>query len=213
MIGTQGLGLSGGHRTGKTTLARLFAEKHGIPFVYTSASETWKRMGLDPAERHPFALRLRVQQAILEDCRALYAAQRETFITDRTPLDFLGYTYADINGRITEEERALLHDYERECFATLNLYFRMVVIVQPGIPIVEEPGKAVSEPAYIDHLNHLMIGLSNDDRMTSAKFYIRKRDTSIESRIKALEWCMQVADQSVMDSAFAERERLGMAIH
>jgi hypothetical protein len=35
----------------------------------------------------------------------------------------------------------------------------MVMIVQPGIPIVPAPGKASLNTAYIEHLNLLALGL------------------------------------------------------
>ena len=42
------IGLVGSHRTGKTTLARAFAEDSGIPFVETSTAEVFRRLGYDP---------------------------------------------------------------------------------------------------------------------------------------------------------------------
>lgn len=213
MRSTQGVGISGAHRVGKTTLARLFSETHGIPFVDTSSIRVWDSFGLKPSDAHPFGVRLLVQRAILEDCCSQWAMQDGAFITDRTPIDFLAYTYANIAGAISDEDRAELTEYERLCFAALSLYFRVLVVVQPGIPIVEAPGKAVTEPAYIEHLNHLMIGLMNDGRVKCANFYIRRQDTSLEVRMKALGYCQKVVDQQMLQIASNEREALGASMH
>ena len=67
------IGLSGAHRTGKSSLARAFAEKHGIPFVETSASQVFKDLGVDPAATHDFSTRLTVQEEILKRFDAMYA--------------------------------------------------------------------------------------------------------------------------------------------
>ena len=90
------LGLSGSHRVGKTTLAKLYAEKHGFAFVQTSVSAIFKELGLDPAQTYDFATRLTVQEEILKRLDKTFAEHAgQAAITDRTPLDFLAYTMGD----------------------------------------------------------------------------------------------------------------------
>src|SRR5258706_15719526 len=90
------IGLCGSNRVGKTTLAKAFAEEAGVKYVPTSASGTFERLGYSPKVDLPFAERLMIQQEILKDCNALYEKSGVRFITDRTPIDFLGYLLADV---------------------------------------------------------------------------------------------------------------------
>lgn len=59
------LGLSGAHRTGKTTLAQAFAKEQDINFLQTSATAVFKAAGLNPAGHLTIEQRIAVQEAML----------------------------------------------------------------------------------------------------------------------------------------------------
>lgn len=183
------IGLCGSHRVGKTSLARAFAEKRGIPFVETSVSAIWRELGFDPAAEHDFATRLMVQEEILKRVDALYGEYAgEEFITDRTPIDMAAYTLADaIGDRVPPSCQKRLKQYVDDCFEATNKRLGIVLLVQPGIPLVDEPGKAPLNDGYIEHLNSLILGLTVDERLSSAHYYMPRTLTDMQDRLIALQ--------------------------
>lgn len=183
-------GLCGAHRTGKTTLAKAYAEKHGALFVETSVSAIFKDLGHDPADTFDFKTRLDIQEEVLKRVDAIYGCVPigVDSVTDRTPLDMLGYTMAEaIGGNVRDEDQQRFERYVRDCFDVTNRRFATVTLVQPGIPLKHEQGKAVLNRAYIEHLNSLILGLTVDMRLKAAHFYIPRHYLSLEERIEALE--------------------------
>lgn len=183
------IALTGAHRCGKTTLAKAYAEKHGVKFVATTASAVFARMGLDPAKTYDFSTRLLVQGEILKEFDAIWGEHSlEPTITDRCPIDLLGYTMAEAIGEsVKKKDQARFEQYVHDCFAVLNKRFSIVVLVQPGIPIVKAKGKAALNQAYIEHISSLMFGLMMDERTKVAHYYIRRGMTDLEERVAALE--------------------------
>jgi hypothetical protein len=183
------ISLTGSHRVGKTTLAKAYADKHGIEFVETSVSAIFADMGIDPAGSFDFALRLKVQQEILKRLDAIYEryAGRQA-IFDRCPIDFMGYTLGDAVGdSVPSECVPELNRYIDACYDVLNKRFSAIVLVQPGIQLVAAPGKAVTNAAYIEHLNSLMLGLAADPRCKLVPRYIARHVTDLNDRIATLE--------------------------
>lgn len=203
------IGLCGAHRTGKTTLARAYAEKHGLEFVQTSLSAIFKDMGYDPAEKFDFATRLTIQEEILRRTDRMYAAVGpKPAITDRTPVDYIAYTMGDaIGDAVPEDQQARFKKYVQNCIDVTNKRFGVLLVVQPGIPVVAEEGKAALNHAYIEHLNSIILGLSVDERIKAAHFYIPRHMTGMEDRIAALDFAVNRAKKR------AELERDGAVIH
>ena len=183
-----GAGLCGGHRTGKTTLAKEYAKKYGVSFVETSVSAIFRELGYDPAVTYDFATRLMIQEEILKRIDAKLADYGgEDFITDRTPIDFIGYTLADaIGDRVPDDCQDRLRKYVNDCFEVTNKRFGTIFLIQPGIQLVQEDGKAAMNEAYIEHLNSLILGLTVDERLKSYHFYIPRNVTEISERITAV---------------------------
>ena len=176
------IGLCGGHRTGKTTLAEAVAQRAGMPFVKTSTSEVFKGHALDPSKPMDFKQRLWIQNRILDTANELWHAEQRQFITDRTPLDMAAYTLADVQGA-TEVNFLELEGYLARCFEATNRLFRVLVLIQPGIPLMHEAGKAALNEGYLEHLNYLILGLCNDDRIKSRFIFISRNVTALEDRI------------------------------
>lgn len=183
------VGLAGAHRTGKTTLARAYAEKHKVPFVQTSASGTFARLGMDPRKDYPFGVRLMIQAEILADCEQVWRKNGDSYITDRTPLDLMAYTVADVTREnVGEAESKVLVDYLGTCFKVLNRCFPCVVIVQPGISLVERRDAAPCNVAYIEHINSLVLGFMVDERYEGEHFYIPRKRLALEERVSCIEY-------------------------
>jgi hypothetical protein len=200
------IGLIGGHRVGKTSLAKAYAEKNDAVFLETSVSAMFKDMGHDPAGTFDFATRLAIQEEILKRLDAVYAAQPvgQAVITDRTPIDLLGYTMAEAIGMTVSTALQDRFDrYVRDCFRVLNKRFATVVLVQPGIALVAAEGKAAMNKAYIEHLNSLMFGLMMDERTKCAHYYIRRAMLDFDDRVAALESAVGKAERLAHDSVGA----------
>lgn len=203
------IGLCGAHRTGKTSLARAFAEKFELEFVQTSASQVFKDLGLDAATHYDFATRLTIQEEILKRFDEQYAeVGAKPAIADRTPLDMLGYTMAEaIQHAVPAELQDRFKKYVQSCIDVTNKRFGVLLVVQPGIQVVEEEGKAALNDAYIEHLNSIILGLSVDERIKAQHFYIRRSMTDMDERIAALDFAVTRAKKR------AELERESATIH
>jgi predicted ATPase len=181
------IGLVGAHRTGKTTLARLYAEREQVQFVETTTSSIFKELGFDPKVDYDFKTRLFIQRKILDDMDKKYCSATGIFIADRTPLDALTYTLADvtrenINGELAKE----LEVYSHDCFRVLNRHFNILMLVSPGIPLVEAEGKAPANTAYIEHFHNLALGLLVGEYVEANHYFIPRAMTDLETRYDAL---------------------------
>ena len=176
------LGLCGAHRTGKTTLAIAIASHLNIPFVRTTTSQVFADLGLDPAEPMDFKTRLFVQNHVLDAAEQVWQNSAVPFVSDRTPIDMIAYTLGDIQGK-TEVDFDLLSQYIDRCFASTNQFFQNLAIIQPGIPLVYEDGKAALNAAYIEHINILVIGLCSDSRLKANVFCNLRDGINLETRI------------------------------
>lgn len=188
--------LTGAHRTGKTTLAKAFSERSGIPFVKTGASQVFADMALDPKIDYPMKIRLGIQRKILESFEKQCKSVNGMFITDRTPIDFMAYTLADCQ---RENVPVHLHEeiekYMNDCISLTNWLFPILMVVQPGIKVVEEPGKAPAHTAYVEHINHLIMGIVVSERIESENFYIPRYMTDLEERVNCLNFALKKTSQ------------------
>jgi hypothetical protein len=176
------LGLCGAHRTGKTTLAIAISTDLNLPFVRTTTSQVFAQLGLNPAEPMDFQTRLFVQNHVLDAAEQVWQESARPFISDRTPIDMIAYTLGDIQGK-TDVDFNLLSQYIDRCFASTNQFFQNLAIIQPGIPLVYEEGKAALNAAYIEHINVLVIGLCSDRRLNANVFCNARNVIDLETRI------------------------------
>lgn len=209
------IGLTGAHRTGKTTLAKKYAEKHKIPFVETSVSKIYQELGYDPSFTYDFVTRLGIQEEILQRVDAVYSRYAgETFITDRTPLDMIAYTLADaIGDRVPESSYERLGKYVQDCYASANKRFGMILLIQPGIKLVHEEGKAALNRSYIEHLNSLIFGLTVDEKMAVYHFYMPRALTDLDERLTALESAVQRSKLRVQTELNELKQLGGVTVH
>ncbi len=179
------IGLCGSHRTGKTTLAEAISSHQQIPFIKTNTSTVFEQHGLEPAMPMDFQTRLWIQHRIIEAAVEVWQAEKGAFVTDRTPIDFMAYTLAEIQGT-TEVEFAKLEAYLEHCFEVTHQFFTRLAILQPAIPLVYEPGKAALNQAYMEHLNILIQGLCSDERLKCPTIIIKRNIIRIENRIRTV---------------------------
>lgn len=183
------IALVGSHRTGKSTLAADYSAAVGVPFVRTSAAGTFERLGLDPKAEYPLAARVKIQNAILDDAQAIYAQHRGVYVTDRSPLDMAAYMLADVQRTSLVGKPDLAHavqEFVNRCYDVTNRHFTLLFVVQPGIPVVEEEGKAPGEAAFMEHMNALMLGLASSELYQGVHYYLPRKIIDREQRVTAL---------------------------
>lgn len=182
------IGLTGTHRTGKSTLARAYALAENVLYLQTAVSQVFVDMGYDPKADYPLDIRLEIQKRILDALDKQYSAAGQTFITDRTPIDLMAYMLADIQRQNTTPEQARqITKYMEDCAAVTNTHFTCLVVVQPGIPVVEAEGKAPANAAYMEHISALVMGLVVSEIILPSHYYIPRSTTNLGDRVKCLQ--------------------------
>lgn len=193
------IGLTGSQRTGKTTLAKKFAEANKIEFVETPTSHVMKQFGMDPAKDYPIRDRLSMQWVILGELRKAYENAPMNSIADRTPIDTAAYLLADVQRQnVPEDLQGEMMQYVEECFRLANRHFSFLVIIQPGIALANEPGKAPASVAHIEHMTQLIVGLCNDQRLSARHFYIARRVIDLDTRVSAVGQALRRFEQRMM---------------
>lgn len=190
-----GIGFTGSHRTGKSTLAKLMAERTGIIYNDASVSAIFARLGYDPSKDYDLKTRLVIQNAILDHSNAVWDSFEGMFITDRTPIDFMAYMIASAHQEeITSELDAEVQTYLSRCMDSANKYFGMIFEVLPAIPIVADSGKASITKTYVDHIAYLISGITTTCEFNPRILFplITKDMVSVEDR---MDYCMSFMDE------------------
>lgn len=176
-----GVGFTGAHRTGKTTLARKLAEDREINLVTSIAGNLIQEMGLSPTEMS-WPDRIHYQAILLRRFENFYKAQTEPFMTDRTPLCLATYLLMDLPPVNHPEIMHFVNGYVEHAMRLTQRYFVTVGLVQPGIKYVEEEGKPAFDSARQEKFNFIMRGLITDDRLYCDKYIIPREMTDLEER-------------------------------
>lgn len=151
-------GLTGSHRSGKTSLARAVAEELDIEFYETSISKTAKEFGYDAVSDLTLTERLHLQTLLLDNHIKEISKRGRPLITDRTPLDFCGYLACEFtmnNGRlVTPETLNLAVTFMEKCLQATKDYYDFIFYLAPLSDYVVEDGKPTANPVY--QMNHAL---------------------------------------------------------
>lgn len=164
------IGMCGAHRTGKTTLCRELEENYGVHFIQTNVSTVLADCGVTPGSliNLPFLDFCHVQTIVLEHLGTIAAdlASDKTrcYVVDRTVIDALAYFRQYFNSKFFYELDAERNHFERvalqyvETALEVSSIYDHLVLVQPGIQLVQESGKAVNDLFYINQINTSILG-------------------------------------------------------
>jgi hypothetical protein len=209
------IGLAGSHRTGKTSLAKAYAEKQEIEFVETSVSSIIKGLGYSPKIIYDFGARMYIQEHVLTEVDKMLSARNTLVdaITDRTPLDMLAYTMAEaIGDKVTDEYQDQFERYTTKCFDVTNKHYAAILQIQPALPIVDSPTSQVPNKAYMEHLNSLLLGYRLDPRLKTPHFFLKRDLISMRLRIAAVDNTVTKALR-MAETSLREYEMFGGSLH
>ena len=180
-----GIGFSGAHRTGKTTLAKLMSDKNEMPFVQSSMSALANEMGIKIGLDMPFEQRREFQERALvmfEDSYRKY--EGVMFFTDRTPIDLIGYVMTAWHPNyVTPELTEWAYDYTSRCIDATNRWFFNLFIVPPAdIPYEDAQQKGENIDFYRESLHATMVGVSFDDKIRSTVALLERSMTDLTAR-------------------------------
>lgn len=168
-----GIGLCGAHRTGKSSLAKLYAKTYGINYVETTVSSIIKDMGYNPNVQYDIVTRIKIQEEVMTKTVSLWETQKSPFITDRTPIDMIGYMIANATqDELTHDNDGQFQNYIDRCKEVTNKYFNTVFLIPPVIPVVHTEGKANTTKTYIGHIAYVISGFVDlhKNEMPKVKF-------------------------------------------
>ncbi len=201
-------GLVGAHRVGKTTLAHHMTQATDCSLLLTDVGSVWDAHGLDPSEPIPFGQRIAIQNDILDHCEALWYGEVNHFFTDRTPIDMMAYTMADIAGHmaLTERELQQFRAYQARCFRSTHRFFGTLFLIQPGIKLADPGDKpcARMDMAYMEHLNTLMNGLMYSTACKTSSYVMPRSKVDLKARVN---WLLASLDHAYDD----QKERTAFA--
>lgn len=91
------VGLCGAHGTGKTTLLEIIAKEYSLTPVKRTMRDMWERFGISDFEKMPTDVRTMFQKYSVLNQIQQEDKTNSDFITDRTVVDNLGYSYLSSN--------------------------------------------------------------------------------------------------------------------
>jgi len=190
-----GIGISGTHRSGKTTLARALALANGFSFEESTARNVASEMGIDINSDVPFARWLDFHEELLRRFEAEYRNKPGLFVTDRTPLDFAAYLTARVPPAMTD--KYLIARYKcflDRCFEVCNEIFMTLLIIPPVLIYEEAEGKPVSNYAHQQAIHLLIQGMAMDERIVRQAAIMSEEVINPVDRIK---WAAHMSEEAL----------------
>lgn len=172
------IGLVGAHRVGKSTLCKgiLRAANGLIEEVPISISDMQLKLGFNSSnQNYDWETRKRIQSGLLGSFIDILAKADTVYqtkinnldvITERTPLDLIGYVLSNAPDDPTEEDRDWINFYITSCIKLTNIYYTKVIFVQPGIPYKHAFTSAGHDT--IDKVNEALLSVIINPLLTTA---------------------------------------------
>lgn len=183
------IGLCGSHGSGKTTLVQRFGMENLDLFrLETNVGAFLTTLNVDVTQDLPFKDRLEIQIQILDYLEQLYKTAPGSFITDRTPIDVLAYTFSDITRTplTMTQETKLQKLYKKARLLNLN-YFEVIALLKPSADLSGIDKRADRAPlhfGYVEHISALCTGFFSS---IPSKFKVNLGRMDIVKRSKMLE--------------------------
>jgi len=184
-------GITGAHKSGKTTLATAVAKRWDMKYIDANLSSVLRAFGVSPNEEVPFAKRLEVQQNMVSHLINLLHEADENFITDRTFLDIAGYTLSYMPHTVSDIESETVKMIIDQCYRAQAAFYDRTVILGNSfeVPIGLESSseKANFNWAWTFQLQVIIKGLVLTSANKTPVTFIPDTHSSIASRIDKME--------------------------
>lgn len=187
------MGLIGAHRVGKTTLMNQLA-KGPFEAVPISINKMQRNRGYDSSnQNYSFEDRMIIQRHLLDDFndflykrlnrpRPAVIRSYGVMVTDRTPLDLIGYTLLALVDPITPAQGEDLMKYINDCIELTNKYFTDLILIQPGIELIPDPKSAPCDEDMIAKLNGIYMMYMLNSQVTANKCIMPPELTDLTDR-------------------------------
>lgn len=174
-------GFSGAHRTGKTTLAKQVAEDLKMQFLDGSVSKIMKEFGINAVGDIPLEQRIEAQEFLLKRYLDNLTKAPRPLITDRTPLDMIGYMLGEITmHNCSAEAGKKANAYVENCLDATLRHFDTVIIVGPLAGYTVDPKSPPPNEAYQRAVQFLIEGAAC--RIASSMYIDSIETTDFEAR-------------------------------
>lgn len=168
------IGLSGSHRTGKTTLGIEFEKSSNYKFIQVNTSQMQKEIGFDSRNQsYDFETRMKIQNHLFSCYEQMLSQHNinDDVILDRTPLDLATYAIMSVDEDVTKEQADWLNQYITKCIMLCKKHFYAILILQPAIELVECETSAKANLACMTKFNTIILGLGSLDNSLAGLLY------------------------------------------
>lgn len=153
-------GFTGSSGTGKTTLAKSVAESLGIEYMSASITEIANRYGFNAVGPMLLQDRIHLQWALLREHLEMLKNAPRPLVVDRTPLDFIGYMYAEIDMhshmRLSASEINEIEDYRQTCLSAAVLNYDHIFVAGQLATYEVKSSRPADNRAYQTHSQMIM---------------------------------------------------------
>lgn len=174
----------GAHRTGKTTLAKAFADIREIEFIPMSVSPAYEACGIPMGPVTDFADRMAIQDASIKIYNNKLLAAKGTYITDRCFLDLVAYALIDFPQNPTEFESGWLQGYISKCRQLNHTHFNTVVLLRPALELVPDGTSWLADLGVVSQVDAGMLWAAD---MAGNVRKMPKYITNLDMRVSHLE--------------------------
>lgn len=180
------IGLCGSHRSGKSTLARLYSEVNEVPMIASSVSAIALRYEFDMDHHRRDEPSFREMQDVILDTLEKSFRGQSSFIADRTPIDAAAYLVADMQASTGSPhfQEGVLQYVDRAVKLT-NELFDVIILVPPAITFEPMDGKPGANLAYQEHHHLLVRGLMGEVDVRWGE--IQRDNLNLNDRLDALD--------------------------
>lgn len=181
------IALTGAHRVGKSTLAKALAKERDYTFVPSPMARVYEELGLPVGKLGlGFEDRMRVQEKALDyHVQAIRGVVGSLWVSDRSSLDMAAYTLLDACADPSYDHDRVAAYVDR-CFKVANMHYGVVVLIQPGIPYVSEPGKPPANISLQETFNLVLWGMAQDNRLECRSGFLKRDVLAVQERLECL---------------------------
>lgn len=185
------IGISGAHRSGKTTLAKALAEKLGCELILMDFSDIFQSRGIKTGDILSIPQQIVIQSEILGKF-GLLTRGKKAFVTDRTPLDMIAYMQSFLSPNaienMTDLDKEAVHSYIKLCRMVAGNMLDLNIITPSNFEAVEDKSKysGYMDKLYIDHVENLIRGEAVNGAYPVNVVGIKHVDITFEEKLEGV---------------------------